>query len=278
MHSMIAGAPCTPRTVSASAQNRSVASGDVNDSPSVAAGWFPDPTGRFEVRYHNGRAWTADVADGGHRMVDPHGVSASAVAPARATRPQAPDEPAPNRAATAGMIVAIGAASLTWLPFVVVVGVVLAIVALGLSIAGLSRSGTTGSGRGSAIAGLSIALGALLLAVLGVAVSVLVYTEIDAFRTPGPHEATITECALNDSTVTASGTITNLGDEQRSYSIEVAIVRAGTDNVQRSPRVDIDDVAPGATASFELEGSVGVDAVDCRIESVDGPLPFGVEI
>ncbi|MEM8620637.1 MAG: DUF2510 domain-containing protein [Actinomycetota bacterium] len=255
----------------------------MNTSTGLSAGWFPDPTGRFEVRYHNGRSWTADVADDGHRMVDPDGVSASVVTPAGSdqsgsTQPPGPDAPTPNRVATAGMIVAIVAASLTWMPFIVVVGVVLALVALGLSTAGLSRSRKTGGGRGAAIAGLSIALGALLLAVLGVVLSVLVYTEIDAFRTPGPHEATITECALNGSTVTASGTITNLGSEQQSYSIEVAIVRAGTNNVQRSPRVDVNDVAPGSSASFELEGSVGVDAVNCRIESVDGPLPFGVEI
>ena len=28
------------------------------------SGWYPDPTGRFEYRYHNGAAWTADVVDG----------------------------------------------------------------------------------------------------------------------------------------------------------------------------------------------------------------------
>lgn len=27
----------------------------------VAAGWWPDPLGRFEVRYHDGHRWTANV-------------------------------------------------------------------------------------------------------------------------------------------------------------------------------------------------------------------------
>ncbi|MBA3281891.1 MAG: DUF2510 domain-containing protein, partial [Acidimicrobiia bacterium] len=24
----------------------------------AVSGWYPDPTGRFEYRYHNGHAWT----------------------------------------------------------------------------------------------------------------------------------------------------------------------------------------------------------------------------
>ena len=34
-------------------------------------GWWPDPFGRHEVRWWDGRAWTADVSDGGVRSVDP---------------------------------------------------------------------------------------------------------------------------------------------------------------------------------------------------------------
>ena len=39
----------------------------------VVAGWYPDPTGRFEQRYWNGTGWTADVATGGATSVDPAG-------------------------------------------------------------------------------------------------------------------------------------------------------------------------------------------------------------
>ena len=34
------------------------------------SGWYPDPAGRFELRFHNGEVWTADVASGGRRFVD----------------------------------------------------------------------------------------------------------------------------------------------------------------------------------------------------------------
>ncbi|MEO1056683.1 MAG: DUF2510 domain-containing protein [Actinomycetota bacterium] len=241
----------------------------MNEAPQPSAGWFPDPTGRFEVRYFNGHDWTADVADGGRRMVDPAGTSPPGTI-------GAPTGSGRNRPAAAGMILAIVAASLTWLPFIVAIGVLAAVVALALSVVGLRRSHIDGNGRSAAIAGVSIALGALLLAALGVVLSVLVYDELDTFRNPQPNDATITDCSVTGTTAVARGTLTNLGDRDGSYSVEVAFTRAGTDNVQRSPRVDVDNVAPGAQASFEVEAMVGVDRIDCRIESVDGPLPFGL--
>lgn len=35
-----------------------------------AAAWYPDPNGGHELRYWDGRAWTAHVADGGQTSVD----------------------------------------------------------------------------------------------------------------------------------------------------------------------------------------------------------------
>lgn len=37
----------------------------------AAADWYPDPVGRHEVRYWDGRAWTANVADQGTPAADP---------------------------------------------------------------------------------------------------------------------------------------------------------------------------------------------------------------
>lgn len=35
-----------------------------------AAGWHPDPTGRHEFRYWDGRGWSDRVSDRGHEAVD----------------------------------------------------------------------------------------------------------------------------------------------------------------------------------------------------------------
>lgn len=40
-------------------------------TPGPAAGWFPDPYGRFDLRYWDGTEWTGHVARGGRQSVDP---------------------------------------------------------------------------------------------------------------------------------------------------------------------------------------------------------------
>lgn len=40
-------------------------------TPNVPADWHKDPSGRFELRYWNGTAWTEHVATGGKQSVDP---------------------------------------------------------------------------------------------------------------------------------------------------------------------------------------------------------------
>ncbi|MEZ5408520.1 MAG: DUF2510 domain-containing protein [Acidimicrobiales bacterium] len=40
-------------------------------APAVAAGWYPDPSGRFEHRWHDGQTWTSTVATQGQQYHDP---------------------------------------------------------------------------------------------------------------------------------------------------------------------------------------------------------------
>ena len=37
----------------------------------MTEGWFPDPIGRFEARYHDGIDWTDHVSDDGVTGTDP---------------------------------------------------------------------------------------------------------------------------------------------------------------------------------------------------------------
>jgi hypothetical protein len=39
--------------------------------PGQVAGWFADPTGRFEHRWYDGQAWTGAVARAGQQLDDP---------------------------------------------------------------------------------------------------------------------------------------------------------------------------------------------------------------
>jgi hypothetical protein len=40
-------------------------------TPSIPADWYADPSGRFELRYWNGTAWTEHVARAGQQYTDP---------------------------------------------------------------------------------------------------------------------------------------------------------------------------------------------------------------
>ena len=40
-------------------------------APSVPAGWYADPAGRYELRYWDGGAWTEHVSRAGQQYTDP---------------------------------------------------------------------------------------------------------------------------------------------------------------------------------------------------------------
>jgi hypothetical protein len=42
----------------------------VGDAVAPAA-WYPDPSGRYELRYWNGSAWTEHVSRSGQQFTDP---------------------------------------------------------------------------------------------------------------------------------------------------------------------------------------------------------------
>ena len=237
----------------------------------VVAGWYPDPTERFETRFHNGSDWTADVSSNGQRFVDPLGT-----APRQSGG--TPQEPGGNRAATAAMVLGIVALATSWMPFVVFIGAIAAVLALIFGTSGFRRSSVSGVGRSFALTGLITGATALVASVVGVILSIVVYNAIDQYENPAPHSASVTSCELSEGSVTLQGEITNLSAATEDFSVKVAFVRPGTNNAQYSTRISVDGVAPGETRTFEVDRPVTLDEIDCVISDVDGPLPFGLEV
>ena len=200
----------------------------------AAAGWYADPTRRYDHRYYNGAAWTSDVSSAGQRFVDPLGIEPT---------PSVPERPSNPGIATAAMVLGIVAISLSWVPFVVALGVIAAV----LAIDGITRS-------------------------------ILVYDAYDRYLNPAPNETTVVECTLEGARATLQGELVNLGDEPADFNVLVAFVRPGTDNPERRERVSVDDVEAGATAEFEAQAQVGLDEIDCLVLEVNGPLPFGIVV
>ncbi len=244
--------------------------GPVEPTP-PSAGWHPDPSGRYDFRYYNGQRWTSDVSVAGQRFVEP------SVAPAMSPVPQF--DPANRRGlALASFCVGLSSLLVAWLPFVFVLGIVGAIIAvvLGCIARGRIRRNEAG-GQGFVTAGILLSVAALAASVLGFMFTRVVLRELDDFLEPGPYDARIDNCNVNDRLATVEGSITNLDDEQRSYTITVEYRLDG-----RRLALDIvkvSDVAPDATATFVASEFVDADDADstdliCSIETVTGPALF----
>jgi hypothetical protein len=241
-------------------------------------GWYPDPSGRFEFRFHNGSLWTADVSTNGQRYVDPLGAAPGVDQRIGATAPSRR-----NGLALASMILGIVAVSTAWMPFIVVIGALCALLALLFGVISLARgrrgaAERIGSGRGFAVAGLVTGGLAALLCVVGVVFSVALVRAVDRYDNPAANEVTLSSCELDGASVRVAGALENLDDVEADFTVHIAFTRPGTNNPHRSVRAFLDDVPPGESAVFELTRQVGLDDVDCIVTDVTGPLPFGLDI
>jgi hypothetical protein len=108
--------------------------------------------------------------------------------------------------------------------------------------------------------------------------TVVVLDVYDSYLNPPPHETVISSCEVVGSRAIATGQLENLGDDTSDFSVLVGFVRPGTDNPHRTTRVTLDDVEAGTSAAFDAERQIDLDAVDCIVIEVTGPLPFGLAL
>ncbi len=222
-------------------------------------GWYPDPVGDHDLRYHNGTRWTGDVSSDGNRFVAP------LVAPP------------PSRTPTSGTLAltcGVLALSTAWIPFVCVVGAVLAIVAIASGL----RSRRYPRASGKATAGIAMGAVGLVLAIGGLWLSVVTVQALSRFDDPGPHEVELTDCAEVGTATSATGTITNLDDSSRSYVVEVDFVNDPATSLDRYAEVAVDDVDPGETREFAVDQDLRYSELDCVVSDVTGPYPFGIRV
>jgi len=234
----------------------------------LPSGWFPDPHGRYDYRWFNGTAWTADVSDDGRRMVDPHGA-----APAPSSRP---GHEAGNGLATAAITCGLIALLFAWMPVLVVVGLVLGVLALVFGIRGMRRAATVGSGRRRALAGAVLGGAALALSIVGTILTVTFVREVQAFLTTGPHGAQVEACTIDSGEIVIDVRLTNRSNDARGYTV-YGVVRTprGVDDLV----ADIPELAPDETTEFQMRRPIDTDADSCEARLVvHGPTPYGIEI
>ncbi|MCU1387240.1 MAG: hypothetical protein JWL72_578 [Ilumatobacteraceae bacterium] len=260
-------------------------------TPAYRADWYPDPTGRFEFRYFNGQAWTGDVSVDGNRFLDPLVVPGTGQV-SFAHVPFAQPKGSGTGRARAAFVLGLCSFLVGWVPFLCFIAIGAAIVGLVLGIGVLRREAhdravaTTGAGgapattphpagHGYAVGGLVMAPLGLAISVLGVWLSVLAIREVNDFANVGAHHNDQSACAVVDGVASYSGTITNDSSTARGYNVTIEFERKGTTSRVAIGSDSVATVQPGETANVEVAEQTIADDVDCRIFSVTGPLPFG---
>jgi len=254
----------------------------VNQSGSnPKADWYQDPSGRFEHRYFNGVAWTADVSTGGLRYVDPVVLGSATAGGDGRSDPGVGARPRRDRIATAAMVLGIVGLSISWLPFLVVPGAICAL--LGVTFGVVAYRRRRPENRSFAITGAVTGGAGILMAGVGVWTTSIVFDVVDEFENPPPYDVEITRCAVAEGSLIVEGTIENLGDKTADYRVLLTVPgeRALTG---RNVTIEVDDVDPEETGTFRESFAADnrfddlVDAPICLVRDVTGPLPFGVDI
>lgn len=227
-------------------------------------GWYPDPTGRYEYRWHNGTSWTGDVAVDGRHFVDLDGLR-GIDAPRRG-----------RRLAVAALVVALCSLAVAWLPVLFAVSVVGGLASFGMGIASARRARDDASTKGLAKGAVAVAAAALCLSVLGGFLTVQLGEQLVglAESEPGPYKIAIDECASDGTLLIARGTIENLDDSERHYDVTISISDSTGREVARGS-TSVLDVAPSGSAEFTLSETADHDgAITCEVVTVTGRALF----
>lgn len=250
-------------------------------STTNASGWFPDPVGRYEFRYFNGETWTPDVSVDGERYVDPHGVTQHHQVRGVGQPGAEPKFRHPaKRPAVLALVFSLGAVTLSWVPFLFVVGAVGALSAAALGVVSLRHcrefpTDAALSGKRMAAAGLIIAPVALGLCAVGIGTTRLTIREIENYTNPGRYTVVESSCRLSGGLATFDGSITNLDTRIRSYSVRITY--SDRSRVVGTAAISVLDVAPGERVTWRDDQFVGPIDLRCKVAGVDGPFPFGLQ-
>jgi hypothetical protein len=239
------------------------------------SGWYNDPAGRFEFRYHNGATWTSDVSSNGQRYVDPVAPSGGPPVP-YSTPPGHASNASSNGIAVAALVCGIVSVVIGWIPVLFAVGAVLAVLAIIFGLVGLRRARTTGRRKGHAITGLVTGSVGVLVAVGGLVFTIVLFRAIDRYENPPASTSSIESCVVESGRARAEGELRNDGTRSSRFTVSVEF-RGLPSGPSREHLVSIRSTPPGETTRFVVDQRLEADDVQCTITDVNGPLPLGVE-
>ncbi len=238
--------------------------------PPLAAGWYPDPWGRYQYRYFNGTSWTADVAVDGQQRVDtPRPTTARRLAGARPAGspavPVAPSaRPVHNVLANAALGVVAGSVLIGLIPYLFAVTVPAVVIALVMAVLGRRAARGLG-GRGAGTALLAVALAPVAIGAAGLG---LWFTRVLEHRAGRVQQVPVADiridrCDLADGQVTIAGRATNHRQAVARLRLTV-IVHAASGGTEV---IDFDSVRAevGQTVPFTARHTSFATSVTCEI-------------
>ncbi len=228
-----------PRHYRSDADDDSVLTGPILGLPTAVRGATP-PAGHGAPQYPP-------------RYATPHPSSPLPVQPSPVPPRQS------NGIATAGLVVGVIGAVLSFIPVVGTVAWVLAPIGLVLSVVGLVRSGRARNGRGSSIAGIVLSLVALLLCILYTAVFTSAVANV-AQQTAAVHQVTYEVSTAKSSKITAT--------YSQSQNADLASASVSATRSPWSANAQVSGVmGPTLTASLDpdLDHPNRSDTITCTI-------------
>ncbi|MEZ5216728.1 MAG: DUF2510 domain-containing protein [Ilumatobacteraceae bacterium] len=233
----------------------------------MQSGWYPDPSGRHELRYFNGNRWTGDVADDGVQR-------AESTSSAPLVDGPGPAEPRPS-STVASLTLGVIAFTLSLVVVLFFLAAPLGLVAAIVGVVGLRRSGRGRPGRKLAVWGVVLGTLAIVVSAAGVAVfrDDLRNLADDLQREFDPYSATvqIDRCERDGTGVAVSGTVRNTLTRAATYEVTIEVLPAGVADPLGTDELRL-ALDPEGSQAFESYVEVGAletsTAIRCSGEAL----------
>ena len=120
----------------------------------------------------------------------------------------------------------------------------------------------------------------LVLVTLGglIAGGVVMWSAVTAFLGVADHEATVTTCTGDGTSLSVAVDLTNTDTRPASFTVFVEVTGEPLDRTIRSITLGADDLAPGTTTTLGTYLDSTFTGVECTILGVLRPLPFGIDL
>lgn len=249
------------------------------EDANVEAGWHVDPTGRHQLRYFNGTAWTGDVADDGNRGFD---VLAPMGSQPVWTGSTGQDTGTPGAGLpVAGLILGIAGVACALSVMLFQVAALCGLLALVFGIvarrkARAARRPAPGMTTAAVVLGIvSMGLAAAAAALFYAVVQPLL-DELERRAPLSAYDLTSPACGVADGRARYEAVLTNRDDDEQRFTVRVEFLDAASGERIGSGRAVLDDVRAGESAPVVITAAVDADTVLCQVDDVRiGRPPFG---